>query len=191
MYRYFLIQPEWLDELVIKPLLFILPVIIYQYFRNSLNTRTLGLEAKDKKLIVVWGGGFGGFLVLENLIVSLIRHQQFRFDLLQPNSLLLVLGVSIATAFSEEVLYRGFILGQLQKSIQRGWLANSYCALLFSLGHLSVSLFKLHYQGIQLISYLFLVFVLGFANGFIYDRTRSVYASTLAHTLWNFSVSLM
>ena len=188
IYRYLFRLPEWLDELIVKPWVFIIPPIIYLFKNRQLSLSSLGLNWQKSKLILTWGVGFGLFLVIESVIVSLIKDKQVNYINLHLSALLVNGIISLATAISEEILYRGFLLEQIWQKLHKQLLSNVITTLLFSLGHLSIAVWVLKYQGMELASYLWLIFILGLADGVIYQQTRSVFAPIISHTLWNFSV---
>lgn len=187
LYRNFFLLDEVIEELVLKPMVFIYPVLIYLYYSKSLTTLSLGLAALNKRAIVIWGSIFGLLLALENIFIMLNRGKIIQVDQLVLGILITNFVVSLATAISEEILYRGFLLQKIEQAFQKVLVANIFTALLFTLAHVGIALLIFHYQGVALITYLLTVSVSGFIYGFIFQKTRSVYASIIAHLLWNFT----
>lgn len=187
IYRSLFSKPEWLEEIIFKPLVFIGPVMFYLWKRERLTWERLGVRTGSKKKILLWGFGFGLFLVAESIAVSLIKKQAVNITYFTPGSLVLATLVSLSTAVSEEVLYRGFLLERVKGVVGNLFQANLLVAILFSVAHLAMGFFVLHLPGADIVSYLWLIFILGFADGFIYLETGSVVAPIIAHSLWNFS----
>lgn len=182
-------MPEYFEELVLKPLIFIGPLLVWLATKNKFKRKSLGLVMTNHKKILIWGLVLGVFLALENII---IRKFYWHDPVLLKFSLIpisLALTISLATAFSEEILYRGFLLQRMLK-IWQPVLAIVVNALLFAIGHLGLALSKPDYRSEDLAGYLIFIFVSGIINSLIYERTRSVYASIAAHALWNFSSNL-
>lgn len=187
IYRSLFTQPEWLEELIFKPVVFVGPVMFYLWKRERLTWERLGVRTGSKKKILLWGFGFGLFLVAESVVVSLIKKQAVNGAFFTPGSLTQATLVSLATAVSEEVLYRGFLLERVRKVVGSIFQANLLVSVLFSAAHLVMGYFVLHLSGIDMVSYLWLIFILGFADGFIYLETGSVLTPIITHSLWNLS----
>lgn len=188
-YRQFFRLPEWVEEIFFKPLIFVGPVIWYMARFEKLTPPALGLRTQNAQKILLWGAGFGLFLVAENFGIWLLKGRGINLSLLTGNTILISTIISLATAISEEILYRGFLLERMWQRLDREHLANGITAVLFMLGHVGNGVLTLGYRGQELATYLLLILVVGFAQGFVYGRTRSVYASGITHTLWNFSNS--
>lgn len=192
LYRAFFSLPELFEEIILKPLIFITPLIFYLQSQKILNREHLGLRVPQLKPFLIWGVGFGLFLIFEMLVTTYFKNGSFTQKRDWTTILFIAFAIeSFLTAFSEEILYRGFILQKLWEVWTGGYLANFITALLFMVGHLGLALLVLRYSGLQLGIYLFSMFILGYANGFIFKKTRSVYASTFFHGLWNLSISLL
>jgi len=185
-YRYFFRNPEWLEEIIFKPLVFIVPVIMFTHFRTRDSQVLLG-TGKNWNLIFKWGVLFGLLLVGESLLIWFLKGKTIDIYKFSLPFVGLQLIISLSTAFSEEILYRGFLLERMDKIFKSHILNNIIVAVLFSAAHLMMGIAILNYRGQELVSYQWLMFILGFANGFIYQETRSTVASTITHTLWNFS----
>ncbi len=188
-YRYFIRLPEIFDETIFKPVIFLGPVIFYIAQKKISTIRAFGLRNINLRGLLGWGLGFGSLLVLENIIVWLFKGRNFLHFTLSFNQLIMAVVISLGTAISEELLYRAFILEEIWKMFQKPFLAIFLSTLLFMLGHISIAVFVLNQTGWQLVSYLLLMSVMGFAEGFVYTQSRSVYASIIVHLLWNLSNS--
>lgn len=190
-YRYLFLEREFFEELLIKPLIFIVPVLIYLKLIKKLHPNSLGLHIKNKQLIFGWGGLFGLFLVTERMMISLfIKHEKINYAFFSTSQLVPALFVSLSTAVSEELLFRGFLLPQFMQRWKSEIRANIAVSLLFSLTHLAMGLFVLQLTPTDLFIYMLMMFLLGFANGFMYQRARSVAAPIASHALWNFTNNL-
>lgn len=191
-YRYFFRLPEWLEEIVIKPLIWLTPTILLVIYQEKKKLTSIGLSLRDffKNLYLGWG--LGAFFAFEGLISNAIKYRGLLFI---PMGLSLVdlirmLLISLFTAFSEEIVFRGYIMNRLNEVTKNEFLANIISAILFSLIHIPIAMFVLQYDLNSLFSYLFLMLVLGIADGYVFVRTGTIVAPTLAHALWNFSVIL-
>jgi hypothetical protein len=91
--------------------------------------------------------------------------------------------IIIAAPLFEEFLFRGILLSYLRTKL--GVYSSIFLsALIFSLFHFSPS------QSIENISLLLTLFVFGSYLGFVYLKTRSLYASILLHVTFN-SISVI
>ncbi len=82
--------------------------------------------------------------------------------------------ISLADAFTEELLFRGLFLKKLGHVIGSGW-ANLATAAVYALAHLSVQFAK------PLPAVSVTTFLLGLLLGWIMQRTRSVLAPAFIH----------
>lgn len=88
-----------------------------------------------------------------------------------PTLLMFLFTIGVMAPFFEEVLFRGFIYASL-KTRMGAPLAMLTSAAVFAGMHFD--------KGGSL-----MLFVIGFVLAFTYERTRSLYASMIAHGLWN------
>lgn len=189
-YRLFFKNSEFIEEVILKPIIFIGPVLLYLQKYETVSKETLGLRTLSWKQFLLWGGLFSLFLASENIVVSLTRGVAIDVTRYTTSFIGVNLLISFATGISEEVLYRGFLMERIWNVTKNEVVANIGSTFLFMFGHVGVALFQFHYRGWDLTTYLLLMFAIGSTQGFIYGRTRSIYASTLAHTIWNFVSTL-
>lgn len=192
VYRYLLPEREVVEELLIKPLIYIVPLLLYLRRNKQLTLGSLGIIFRNKRQILVWGGLFGMVLVIESVMVSLfIKHDQVNVTFFSLAPIIPALLTSLGTAISEELLYRGFLLARFMRAWKSEIRANVVVSILFSAAHLGMGIITLRLTGTDLFVYIWSMFVLGFVDGFIYQRTYSVIAPIMAHTLWNFSLGIV
>ena len=189
VYRSTQTLPEFVEELILKPIVFVLPILVWLKTQKKLNKQSLGLVLTRHKTIVIWGLGLGLLMASENIVIRKFYWNDPVLLKISFIPILLALAISLATAFSEEILYRGFLL-QKMLSVWSPALAIGANAGLFAIGHLGLALSNPGYRSEDLAFYLVFIFVSGIINALIYERTRSVYASIASHALWNFSSSL-
>lgn len=190
-YRYFFHLPEFIDEIIIKPLLWIAPVL-FLVSKQKKSLSSIGWSTKNLFTNLYLGWGLGAFFAFQGLITNAIKYRGLLFIPLglTPLDLSYYIFLSLITAFSEETVFRGFIQTRLQKATNNQFFSNLISAFLFALIHIPIALFLLSYDFPTLVSYTFLMFVLGFANGFIFTQTQTIVAPTISHALWNLTVML-
>lgn len=193
LYRYFFRLPEPMDEFVVKPIVFVLPVIIYVLKKEKRSLTSIGLTLENWKASLLIGCGFGVLFGGEAMLANILKYGAL---VVQPSAVVMQYGIvtvfllSFATAFSEELLSRGFYFSRLYEASKN--LVNSVVlsTLLFVAFHVPILLTSLRFQGTTLILFFMTSFVLGFANSLIFHKTKSLVAPVLIHLFWNMTVAV-
>lgn len=191
-YRYLPEPPIWISELILKPLVWLLPTfwLIRKIEKQPLSS--VGITKKNLLPSFYWGVGLGIVFVLEGLLTNVLAHKGFQltgseFSLMD---FLSAFALSFATAISEEIVFRGYIFNRLWQIWKKEWGANFLSSLLFVLIYLPVGIFVLGYTPWLMLVYLVFVFVFSLASGFVFSRTNNVLASILLHVFWSWPVIL-
>jgi membrane protease YdiL (CAAX protease family) len=152
-----------------------------------------------------WQTGHGLVFALACVDLLLIAYPFFAFSTNQPPQLETYittfwigrfLTFTLGVALSEEVLYRGFFLGQFYQHIElenkdnRLALALLTSQALFAIIHIPARVMTWGTEPDRLPLELFSLFGMGLAYAFIYLRTRSLVAAIVAHALVDLIVSL-
>jgi membrane protease YdiL (CAAX protease family) len=152
-----------------------------------------------------WQTGHGLVFALACVDLLLIAYPFFAFTTNQPPQLETYittfwigrfLTFTLGVALSEEVLYRGFFLGQFYQHIElenqdnRLALALLTSQALFAIIHIPARVMTWGTEPERLPLELFSLFGMGLAYAFIYLRTRSLVAAIVAHALVDLIVSL-
>jgi membrane protease YdiL (CAAX protease family) len=191
-YRYLFRFPEEIEELVLKPLFWLGPVF-FLLWREGKNLDSIGWSGKNLFKSLYLGVGLGILFSLEGLLTHWLKYRGLSFVSLQYQSLpvlLVALGVSLATAISEETAFRGYIFNRLWHILKSEWAANLITSFGWALVHLPITFFVFHYSFDQIITFLVLVFVFGLASAFIFARTKTITASILLHVFWAWPIIL-
>lgn len=192
-YRYFPeILPQWVEELILKPIIWLLPTFWLVRKIEKEKVASLGLTKKNLFKALYWGIGLGIVFAAEGLVTNIFKYRGLRLpDVDYPLlSLVGLLLLSFATAFSEEVVFRGYIFTRLWRLWKNEWLANLISAFLFTLIHLPIGLFVLSYTPLVMLGYLFFVFVYGFGAAFVFARSENLASSILIHVFWSWPIVL-
>jgi membrane protease YdiL (CAAX protease family) len=193
LYRYFIHLPEWADEFVIKPLVFVAPVIWYVVTRERRRLESLGLTTKNLFTSIYIGLGFGFIFALEGLAANAIKYGKLTiapiaaFD---QYGLIVLMLLSLATAVSEEILSRGFLFTRIYEKTKSLPYASMLSTLMFVSLHVPILVTSLKLQGFTLILFFVTNLILGFANSLLMYNTRSIVAPILVHLFWNMTVAL-
>lgn len=192
-YRYFFRFPEWVDEFVFKPLVFVAPVLMFVITREKRKLDSLGLTNKNLFQSLYIGLGFGFIFGLEGIAANAIKYGRLQItpiDAFAQYGMGMLLLLSTATAFSEEVLSRGFVFTRLLEG-KKGLLTSAFLStLMFVVLHIPILAFSLKLQGSALLLFFITDFVLGFANALLLYNTGSLVAPILVHIFWNMTVAL-
>ena len=193
LYRFFFKLPEWADELLAKPLIWLVPTILMVKIIEKQTLASLGLVKTNFWQNCLLGALLGLLLSTEVIIT---RTLQYGGVVVNPDNLsffsvLLLLGLSFATAFVEETAFRGYIMNRLWKISNNELLANLTSTTLFVLVHVPLIIFVLHYSAYDLFTYALILFVSGAADAFIFGRTKTMAAPTTSHAVWNFVATVV
>ncbi len=193
LYRYFLKLPEVVDEFVAKPLVFVFPVLWYVLKKEKRDLTTLGLTTKNVFTSLYVGLGFGFVFALEGLAANAIKYGRLEMNPIAAFTqygLVTLLILSFATAFSEELLNRGFLFSRILEKSKSLPYASLLSTVLFVLLHVPILVTTLKLQGMTLVLFFVTDFILGLANSLLYYNTRSLLAPILVHVFWNMTVAL-
>lgn len=192
LYRYFLKLPEWADEFIFKPIVFVAPVIWYVRKKEKESLVTLGLTKRNFFTSVYIGLGFGVVFALEGLAAHAIKYGKLDVTPIaafQQYGFFLII-LSLATAFSEELLTRGFIFNRLYEKTKNLPYATIVSSVMFILLHVPILVTMTKLQGMTLILFFVTDFVLAVANSLLYYNLGSLVAPILVHIFWNMTVAL-
>lgn len=193
LYRYFFKLPEVFDEFIAKPLVFIVPVLWFVTRVEKRTLATLGLTLRNLFNNIYIGLGFGLLFALEGIAANAIKYGKLDIRpiaALEENGLILLVILSLATAFSEELLNRGFLFSRILEKSKNLPYAVVLSTILFVLLHVPILVTMLKLQGMTLVLFFVTDFVLGLANALLYYNTKSLVTPILVHLFWNMTVAL-
>lgn len=192
-YRYLPeILPLWAEELILKPLFWLVPTfwLVKRVERQSFSS--LGFTKKKLFPSIYWGVGLGLVFALEGLLTNIVKYKGLNLISLGYSStaFLGLFLLSLVTAFTEETVFRGYLFHRLWQIWQKEWLANIVSSFLFVIIHLPIGVFVLGYTPLVMFAYLFFVFIFGFGSAFVFGRTKNLLASILLHVFWSWPIVL-
>jgi len=192
VYRYYFRFPEWVDELVFKPLVFVAPVLWYTLKKEKKRLDSLGLTGKNFFPSLYIGIGFGIVFALEGILAHFLKYKSLNVNPIAAFGTygFGLLGISLATAFSEELLCRGFLFNRLFEKTKKLNGSAIIGALLFILLHVPMLLTVNKLHGVTLIMFFVTDFILAFANSMLLSVNGSLVAPILVHLFWNMTVAL-
>jgi membrane protease YdiL (CAAX protease family) len=193
VYRAKFQMPEWVDEFISKPLVFIAPIIFYVRKIEKRTLDSIGLTGANFFTSLYTGLGFGFIFALEGLFANYMKYGEIRFNPLPSLAhygLLVLLVLSVATAISEELLCRGFLFTRIYEKKKSVFFAAIISAVLFLLLHVPILITTTKLTGMTLIIFIITDLLLGVANAFLFFNNRSLLAPILVHIFWNMTVAM-
>lgn len=189
-YRFLFKLPDEVEELVVKPIVWLLP-LFFLLKKENLNVGSLGFSFKNLFPSIYLSLGLGAVFVLEGVLTNFLKYGHFNFGAnIGSMPLMASLGLSFATAFSEETAFRGYIFNRLLLVFKSELTANIISTLLWTGIHVPIAFFIWKLSLSAGIVYLFLTAVFGFGSSFIFARTRNIAGSIFLHVLWEWPIIL-
>ena len=189
LYRFLTNFSEIVDELLFKPLIWLIPLIILivSYEKRSI-TKSLGFDFSRAGRDVLFG--IATALVLYGIVLA-TRFIKFGSIIMNPHelsiwSLWTAVFVSFATAVIEESVFRGFILTRLVHVLHSKLMANIVTTALFLLIHLPMYAFTQALNVMEITQILALSGIISFIDGYLFYHRRGIVAPILSHATWNF-----
>ncbi len=190
LYRFIFQLPNEVEELVIKPIIWI-GGTYYFVRREKSKLESIGITSKNLFPAIYFALGLGLIFAAEGLLVNFVKYNGFNFKANIGNTNLLTsLGLSFATAISEEIAFRGYIFTRLWMSLKNEWTANILTSVVWTAIHVPVTVFVLKYDLNQAFVYLFLTFIFGIGSAFVYARTKNIVSPIFLHVLWEWPIIL-
>ena len=190
LYRLLFKLPDEVEEIIIKPLVWVVPVI-FLVRRERATLESIGLTLKNLFPAIYMSLALGSVFVVEAVILNFLKYHQLNFGANLGNQTLMAsLATSFATAFSEELVFRGYIFTRLWQSLNNEWTANLITSILWTLIHVPITILVNKLAPVDAVVYLFLTFVFGMGSAFIYGRTRNIGSSIFLHVLWEWPIML-
>jgi membrane protease YdiL (CAAX protease family) len=189
-YRFLFQLPDNVEELVVKPVLWLVP-IFWLTNKEGLKLSSLGITFKNFFSSIYLSIGLGTVFFAEGLLANFLKYGHFNFGAnIGSMSLMASLGLSFATAISEETAFRGYIFGRLLMTLKSETMANAVQTILWTAIHIPIAFFVWGYTLPQGIVYLFVTALFGFGSAYIFARTKNVAGSVLLHVLWEWPIIL-
>lgn len=190
-YRFLFKFPDEIEELLIKPIVWLLPVF-YLVKKEKAGIASLGITFKNLFPAVYYALGLGAFFVLEAVIVNFLKYGG-EFNLganIGALPLLPALGLSFATAVSEEITFRGYIFTRVWAFLKNEVWANLVTSVFWAMIHVPITIFVWKLDLSASIIYLCLTALFGVGSSFVYARTKNILSPILLHVLWQWPIIL-
>ncbi|MBI3397030.1 CPBP family intramembrane metalloprotease [Candidatus Woesebacteria bacterium] len=190
-YRFLFKLPDEVEELFIKPILWLVPVF-YLVYKERASISSLGITTKRLFTSIYVSLGLGIFFAIEALLVNYLKYKgNFNFSAnIGQDFILVSLFLSLATATSEEIVFRGYLFNRVWGVSKNEWMANIATSLVWVLVHVPVAIFvwKLGFNAALI--YLFLTTIFGIGSAFVFARTGNIVSPIILHVLWEWPIVL-
>ena len=189
-YRCLFKLPEEIEEVIIKPLLWLTPMF-FLLRKEKMGLSSIGITSKNLFPSIYFSVALGVVFALEGFLINIVKYKGVDFWANIGNTpLLLALTVSFVTAVSEELTFRGYIFGRIWHVFGSEFWSNLLTSVLWALVHIPVAIFwwELDFSGT--LSILVLTTIFGVASAIIYARTKNIFASVLLHVFWEWPIIL-
>lgn len=190
-YRFLFQLPETIEELFIKPVVWLVPVF-YLVMKEREGLSSIGITLKNLFPAVYYALGLGAFFVMEALLINFVKYGgQFNLGAnIGQLPFMTSLGLSFATAVSEELAFRGYIFTRVWKFMGNEINANLLTSAFWALIHVPITIFVWKLDFSAALVYLMLTALFGIGSSFVYARTRNILSPILLHVLWQWPIIL-
>ncbi len=196
LYRLLLPFPLVVEEFVVKPLVYLPPLILVvrrEGFKGKSIFSVFGFRSSGLFVSVYLGMSLGFAYLLVAVMGRLVFSEGAVVRPLTPSSLSLfsLTIVSLATAVWEQIVFSGFMLQRFFGVLRDEWMSSGVTAFLFMLLHLPILWLEFSSQSLFIVVQLLVLFLVGFGNSVLMLRTRNVIAPILSHAFWALSLGLL
>ncbi|MDO8610033.1 MAG: CPBP family intramembrane metalloprotease [bacterium] len=191
VYRANVVMPEWFDEFIAKPAVFILPV--YYYITQIEKKNFLaGLLIKPKQFIsdLLLGLGIGGIFIITALFANFVKFNKvfLTSNAYDSKGIILMIAIALATGITEEILSRGFVLKRLYEESKNKFTASFFSSILFFFLHVPMLFTNARITGNLLLLFMATDLILSLVTSFLFLERKSLGLPILVHAFYNLAL---
>lgn len=195
-YRNYLRMPEWFDEFIAKPLVFVLPVFYYiKNIDKKPILESLYIHLKPKRIIRDLFNSLviGGVFLLSAILSFYFREKKIILFSNFPgwSKFIYIFLTAFATGVTEEILSRGFVLKKLYNESKNIYSATFFSSVLFFFLHVPILFTNPKITGNLLLMFMTTDLLLSMINGLIFLLEKSLIAPILIHAFYNIIIALV
>jgi len=187
--------PIWVDEFLVKPIVFILPVFFFiRRVEKKPFFASLDLHGKNLLRDLVLGIGIGLLFFFSGQAGTILRQGLKAFSgafHLGAAQIVFLTLISLATAISEEILSRGFILKRLYADSKNIWQAVFLSSILFFFLHVPMLFTNDKLSGFMLLRLMTTDLILSFVVSILYFERKTLLVPIIIHAIYNLSFALL
>lgn len=186
--------PEWIDNFVAKPTIWLIPTFFIVKVVEKEKITSLGLSWKHfyKFALIGITAGILFFIYLKAFEI-VFHHSEFHVNTQQIGTMGIIQSLlfGLATAITEELVFRGYLQARLAKIFKSNFWAITISTPLFAIIHIPIAIFVYQYNLQKLLFYeIYLVEVsILYALHFMYSRNLT--SSIAAHATIDFLSDLI
>ena len=183
-YRFLFKLPDEIEEFIVKPILWLIPVAILLYKEGS-SVLSLGLTFKNLFPSLYYSLALGAVFAMEAMLVNYLKYGVFQFKAnIGEAAFMTSFALTLATAFTEELTFRGYIFNRVWQALGSEWLANFATSIVWALVHLPVAVFVWKLNLVSTGSYILITTLFGLGASFVFARTRNILSPVILHIVW-------
>jgi len=189
-YRLLFQIPEPFDELLVKPLIWLVPLYVLLK-KEGRGWDSVGISTKNILPAVYLSLLLGIIFTIEAVFINILKYRGLNFSSnIRLSMFIGAVVISFVTALSEELVFRGYIFNRLWETTGNALKSNLVISIGWSLLHLPIALFDWRLQVSSLVIYIVLTFIFSFGASFLFARTKNIAAPIILHVLWAWPVIL-
>ena len=195
VYRTYLKLPEWFDEFIAKPLVFVIPVLFYiKRIEKKDIFPSLFINKNYKSFIKEFFISFGvGLALLLTAFLSIYLRFK-KIDLFGHfpsfSQFGLIVLTALATGITEEILSRGFVLKRLYEESKNAYQSTFFASILFFFLHVPILFANNRINGQMLLMFMVTDLLLSMVTGLIMIQRKSLTVPILIYAFYNVVVAL-
>lgn len=190
LYRSLLKLPDEVEELFIKPFIWLVP-LVFLLRKERKGLASLGITGKNLFPAIYYSLGLGILFAFEGFLINFLKYKGGDFSAnIGSNPFVIGLGLSFATAVSEEISFRGYVFGRIKHVLGNEMTANLLSSFIWALIHIPITVFWWKLSFSETIGYLILTSIFGVGSSFIFARTSNIISSILLHVMWQWPIAL-
>lgn len=191
-YRAYFKLPEWFDEFIAKPLVFILPVFFYiKKVEKGNFFKGINFSFKTRLGEYLIGIGIGSIFLLMAILANLLKLKKINFlagHPVSPQAILLIVATVLATAISEEILSRGFILKRLYEESKNIYSSSFFASFLFFFLHVPIIFTSMKITGSLIVFVMVTDLLLSLTTSFLFLTRKNLVVPILIHAFYNLTI---
>lgn len=185
-YRVLLQFPAGVEETVLKGLVFGLPVLYMSLKVNKQSLADLGITNNNLFHATILGIVFGIALGLAGQVGTYLKYGELGiktvgYDMPAIGNFIIL---GLFTAFWEQLVFAGFLLGRLNQVIKNEWKLVALVGALFALVHIPALVLIQQFAPGQVVVTTLLLWSLSVGSNILMLRTKNLTSPIVAHMLW-------
>lgn len=189
-YRLLFQAPAPFEELIIKPIIWLLP-LYFLLKRENANLASIGVVFNNFFKVIYFVLCLGFVFTFLALLINYFKYEGFSFAANQGEVTFWgAIGLSFITAVSEEIAFRGYLLTRLLSEVKSELKANLLISTGWAFIHLPIAFLDWRLEPFPLLVYVLVVFLFSIGTTFVFLRTKNIAAPILLHVLWQWPIIL-